>query len=39
MDNHMDNNPNGNRPDKNKSPGNQDPKRIINRSLRFWYAS
>ena len=25
MDNHMDNNPNGNRPDNNKGPGRQDP--------------
>ena len=32
MDNHMDNNPNGNGPD-NKGPG-----KIISRSLPFWCA-
>ena len=35
MDNHMDNNPNGNRPDKNKSPGNQDPNKNHQSILAF----
>mgnify|MGYP007061162324 CR=1 FL=1 len=39
MDNHMDNNPNGNRPDNNKGPGRQARTRIISRYWPFWYAS
>ena len=31
----MDNNPNGNRPDKNKSPGNQDPNKNHQSILAF----
>ena len=35
MDNHMDNNPNGNRPDKNKGSGNQDPNKNHQSILAF----
>ena len=33
MDNHMDNNPNGNRPDNNKGPGRQDPNKNLQSGL------
>ncbi len=39
MDNHMDNNPNGNRPDNNKGPGRQGPNKNHQSILPFWYAS
>ena len=35
MDNHMDNNPNGNRPDNNKGPGRQDPNKNHQSILAF----
>ena len=35
MDNHMDNNPNGNRPDPNKGPGKQDPNKNHQSILAF----
>ena len=39
MDNHMDNNPNGNRPDNNKVRADRTRTRIISRYWPFWYAS